>query len=415
MCVHATWTQKLRRATICSPRTAGAAVAAALIRQARPRVRLRPARRPRCPRHRIHRPRYQSCARIQELFLEEDVRLLRVVQAAAPPSRTTCQSTRQAHRPWHRVSPTDARASAVPSSATTAEDFVAAAFIIHQRFPFHPRLPCRRRRRHRSASSGATRAATTGTRSILAASPFRNTAAAAVVQLSSRTSASRAVPMAPVTPLLRHHPRCHHRPAQSRPRRPTRRPRRPHPFSRTSAKTIRLWVLRSEVARPPLRLEAVIAILTTPHRAWWWASSSKTVRSAVDAAIPTLGSPTGHPRSRHHPDLRHIRQLQDNRRRQRRRRRRLRCARTRAPSLEAGARYSRLADSTATARLARSLATTAGACVTVAAVHQAHHQCHRPRLHRRRRLLRHRHQRRRRPARRPRVRTRAPSPAADAR
>ena len=278
MCVHATWTQKLRRATICSPRTAGAAVAAALIRQARPRVRLRPARRPRCPRHRIHRPRYQSCARIQELFLEEDVRLLRVVQAAAPPSRTTCQSTRQAHRPWHRVSPTDARASAVPSSVTTAEDFVAAAFIIHQRYPFRHRRPPHQRRRHQCASWDATRVATTGTRSTLARSPSRNTVDAAAAPSSSRTLASRAVPMAPVTPLLRHHPRCHHRPARSRPRRRVRRLCRQRLCSRTCAPTIRWWASRWAAARPPLRLEAVIAILTTPHRAWWWASSSKTAR-----------------------------------------------------------------------------------------------------------------------------------------
>ena len=121
-----------------------------------------------------------------------------------------------------------------------------------------------------------------------------------------------------------------------------------------------------------------------------------------------LGSPTDHPHSRHHPDLRHTRQLQDSRRRQHRPRRRRRCARTRAPSLEAAAQCSRLVGSIATARLARSSATTAGDCAVVAAVHQACRQCRlRARRHRHRRHPRRRRHRRL-LARRPRARTPEP-------
>ena len=229
MCVHATWTQKLHRATICSPKTAGAAVIAALTRRARHRAHRRRVHRLRCPRHRIHRPHCLSCARTPELFLEEGVRLLQLVEAATPPSRTTFQLILQAHRRWRRGLPTDARASAAPSLVTTAEDFVAAAFIIHQRCPFRHRLHSHPRRRHQSASWDAMRVATIGTRSTLTRFHSRNTAAAAGAPSSSKTFASRVALTAPAIRHPHRHRRCHHHPARHRPRRQVHRRRHPRP------------------------------------------------------------------------------------------------------------------------------------------------------------------------------------------
>ena len=229
MCVHATWTQKLHRATTSWLRTAEVRVVAALTLRARHRAHRRPARHPPFPRHRIHHPRYQSCAKIQELFLEEGVRLLQVVEAAAPPSRTILQLILQAHRLWRRGSPTDARASAAPSLVTTAEDFVAAAFIIHQRCPFRHRRHSHPRRRHQSASWAAMRVHIIGTRSTLTRFHSRNTAAAAGAPSSSKTFASRVALTAPAIRRHRHRQRCLLLPARHRPRRRVHRPRHPRP------------------------------------------------------------------------------------------------------------------------------------------------------------------------------------------
>jgi len=276
MCVHATWTQKLHRATTSWLRTAEVRVVAALIRRARHRAHRRPARHPPFPRHRIHHPRYQSCAKIQELFLEEGVRLLQVVQAAAPASRTMFQLILQARRLWHRVSPTAARASVAQLSVTTAEGFVNAATEIRQRCPFHHYRQLHQRRRHQYARWGATHAAIIGTRSTLTRFHSRNTAAAAEDPLSSKTFASRVALTAHATRRLLRRRRCHHRPVQHLPSHQAYLPLHPHlcrPL--LFAPTTRWWVLRLVDVRPRWQPTIVIAILTRLLPDLWWASSSR--------------------------------------------------------------------------------------------------------------------------------------------
>lgn len=201
------------------------------------------------------------------------------------PSRTTYQSTRRRRprlRPvWAVVAP----ASAAPSLETTAEARVVVASTMPRRYQSRrlrrSRRPCRRP----SARWAAPRVATTGTQSTGEVLPTRSTAAVAAVPFSSKTYVSSVAPTAhlewadrrPATHLRHHHPRCHHRPAQSHPRHPVRLPRHPRPCSHTYAQTTRWWASHSAAARPPLRLEAATVILTTPRRGWWWASSSRTV------------------------------------------------------------------------------------------------------------------------------------------
>jgi len=200
------------------------------------------------------------------------------VEAATPPSRTTFQLIRQAHRPWRRVLPTDARASAAPSSVTTAEGFVNAATEIRPRCPSRHHRPYHQRLRHQYASLDATHAAIIGTRSTLTRFHSRNTAAAAGAPSSSKTCASRVALTAPATRRLHRRRRCHHRPVQYPPRRRARLPRHPHPCSHTCARTIRWWALRLVDARPRWPRGPATVILTTRRLGWWWVSSSRTVR-----------------------------------------------------------------------------------------------------------------------------------------